>query len=338
MNNQAFIRAIRENPGDDGVRLVYADWLKEQGNPLGDFVRTQCEIARLRDPVLVNRLNKRWPGRRLFPYSFRFRPDFDATFRRSDWATMRPARNLRFADLKYQEQRLLAAHEQTWVGPLFEQIQDWSKKRLFHRGFVEFVRLAATDFLRHAAALFDHCPLLRSLQVEGSGPETLPALLASPDMARLEVLDITMYSWFTPGAYSDLELAALANSSLLSGLRALRMGDGMSEGRILTDATLRMLANAPWMPKLEQLILEWDLNGQSPAEARQREDEVNTILGRPICVVVRGLGNSQLAWVALRKSEGYTNEEIARKLDLNVRSVKRKLNLIRQIWDGVLMR
>lgn len=32
---------------DDGPRLVYADYLEEQGDPRGEFIRVQCELAKL---------------------------------------------------------------------------------------------------------------------------------------------------------------------------------------------------------------------------------------------------------------------------------------------------
>jgi len=35
----AFLSAIRERPGEDTVRLVYADWLDERGDPRGAFLR-----------------------------------------------------------------------------------------------------------------------------------------------------------------------------------------------------------------------------------------------------------------------------------------------------------
>ncbi len=43
----AFHEAIRQSPRDDVPRLVYADWLDEQGDPRGEFIRIQCERARL---------------------------------------------------------------------------------------------------------------------------------------------------------------------------------------------------------------------------------------------------------------------------------------------------
>src|SRR2546429_567671 len=43
----AFLQAIRDDPGSDGPRLVYADWLDEHGDPRGEFVRVQCRLERL---------------------------------------------------------------------------------------------------------------------------------------------------------------------------------------------------------------------------------------------------------------------------------------------------
>jgi uncharacterized protein (TIGR02996 family) len=45
---QAFLRAICDNPDDDAVRLIFADWLDEHGEPgWAEFIRLQIEQARL---------------------------------------------------------------------------------------------------------------------------------------------------------------------------------------------------------------------------------------------------------------------------------------------------
>ena len=55
-----FLEAIYAAPEDDAPRLIYADWLEEAGDTLGEFIRLQCELARLdtldlRYPVLTAR-------------------------------------------------------------------------------------------------------------------------------------------------------------------------------------------------------------------------------------------------------------------------------------------
>ena len=45
---QAFLDAIRESPDDDAPRLVYADWLTDNGDPQrAEFIRAQVRLARL---------------------------------------------------------------------------------------------------------------------------------------------------------------------------------------------------------------------------------------------------------------------------------------------------
>jgi uncharacterized protein (TIGR02996 family) len=67
--DETFIRAVVDGPGDDLPRLVYADWLDDRGDPRGAYLRAECEavesgdVARLRqlavglDPVWVARVS-----------------------------------------------------------------------------------------------------------------------------------------------------------------------------------------------------------------------------------------------------------------------------------------
>jgi uncharacterized protein (TIGR02996 family) len=46
--DDAFIQAISENPEDDALRLIYADFLEDDGQTdRAVFIRTQCELAKL---------------------------------------------------------------------------------------------------------------------------------------------------------------------------------------------------------------------------------------------------------------------------------------------------
>lgn len=51
--DDAFIAAILEAPCDDSIRLVYADWLEERGDPRAEFLRV--ELALLNRPSSVDR-------------------------------------------------------------------------------------------------------------------------------------------------------------------------------------------------------------------------------------------------------------------------------------------
>jgi uncharacterized protein (TIGR02996 family) len=56
--SNVFLKAICDNPDDDGPRLIYADWLEENGNlQRAEFIRVQCALARMRkDDPQWNRL------------------------------------------------------------------------------------------------------------------------------------------------------------------------------------------------------------------------------------------------------------------------------------------
>jgi uncharacterized protein (TIGR02996 family) len=43
----AFVRAIQQNPDDEGARLIFADWLEERGDPRREIIRLQCRLAKL---------------------------------------------------------------------------------------------------------------------------------------------------------------------------------------------------------------------------------------------------------------------------------------------------
>src|SRR5262245_57451036 len=45
-NETSFLRAIADDPERDGPRLVFADWLTERGDPRGELIRLQVELAR----------------------------------------------------------------------------------------------------------------------------------------------------------------------------------------------------------------------------------------------------------------------------------------------------
>jgi DNA-directed RNA polymerase specialized sigma24 family protein len=63
----------------------------------------------------------------------------------------------------------------------------------------------------------------------------------------------------------------------------------------------------------------------TPEDAAQFADDCDRLLER--------LGDDTLRRIALRKLEGYSSAEIAAELGTSARTVDRKLNLIRALWD-----
>jgi uncharacterized protein (TIGR02996 family) len=260
MEHEGFLRAIRAEPDDEALRLIYADWLEENGDPRGEFIRVQCELIRWSDPVpRIDKLR-------------------DAESLRYWQEEEKLATNEEYHTLKVREQQLLTGLEQAWVGPLWDLIGTWPKRRTFRRGFVERVRLSPRDFITHAFELFERCPLIRDLGLErDSGSDDLAVALASPYMVWVEGLDLGAYFWL-----QDDHLSALASTPYLSQLKTLRIGDGMGQGEPLSEQALRLIAQAPLMSRLTSLVLECDSHhGSSP----ERVAEVDGILGREICLV-----------------------------------------------------
>lgn len=61
--------------------------------------------------------------------------------------------------------------------------------------------------------------------------------------------------------------------------------------------------------------------------------ELDAIVTEQCQILIGSLKEPQLRAIALAKMEGYTNEEISQQLDLALRTVERRLQLIRKIWE-----
>ena len=235
---RSFWNAIRANPDDDTPRLVYADWLQEQGDePRAEFIRVQCALARLP----ADRRKSRTERKRL------------------------QARN----------QELQEAHRDEWIAPLvaaatgdlplFER-NDWANRLGFERGFlgwvllnleygarladsgyepepmhrVEISRREASDELHCVAAVarwpFGAC--LHSLSLGGATDEEVIAVVVGGRLTNLVRLDF----WW--GTVTDVGAVALAQSPLLASVRSLTLSENQ-----IGDAGARALAVSPYLSR-----------------------------------------------------------------------------------------
>jgi DNA-directed RNA polymerase specialized sigma24 family protein len=103
--------------------------------------------------------------------------------------------------------------------------------------------------------------------------------------------------------------------------RRQKRGGGAVQGE---SALAGLHACAGGRVSLEQIVGR----EPSPAFAAQLAEECRRLL--------RNLADDELRSVALWKMEGYTNEEIAAKLGCVLRTVERKLRLIRSHWKQEL--
>src|SRR5262245_28400520 len=76
ISEEAFRLSILERPEDDGPRVVYADWLEEEGDAdRAELIRLQCGAGdQERERELVTRFGPTWAGpllRNIYNYTFR---------------------------------------------------------------------------------------------------------------------------------------------------------------------------------------------------------------------------------------------------------------------------
>src|SRR5262245_28191257 len=46
MEEDGLLQSVREAPHDEGIRLIYADWLEERGDVRGEFLRVESHLRR----------------------------------------------------------------------------------------------------------------------------------------------------------------------------------------------------------------------------------------------------------------------------------------------------
>jgi DNA-directed RNA polymerase specialized sigma24 family protein len=100
------------------------------------------------------------------------------------------------------------------------------------------------------------------------------------------------------------------------------------EDRQKRGGAAHFAANTPDNPDEESLLAQLISDEPTPEFAAQMSEECERLLS--------SLGDAELRTVAVLRMEGYTVEEVAARLGRVARSVKRKLRLIRTIWEKEL--
>ncbi len=158
MNDRdAFIRAIIAQPDDDVLRLVYADWLDENGEKeRAEFIRLQCSIALMLVPTGHAHGDKLWTkGTR-----GQIIGHFDITGKTK--STLRVC-DCKFCNSRRRERELLTEHEDEWF-PFSSIIHvgvggRYAIQREWRRGFVESITCSWSDWRTHADAIRAATPL-----------------------------------------------------------------------------------------------------------------------------------------------------------------------------------
>jgi uncharacterized protein (TIGR02996 family) len=225
--HEAFLQAIRETPQDDTPRLIYADWLDENGEcDRAAFIRTQCRLAHLEKSAPVaaslrglaeSLLSKHW----------------------KEWVA--PLRPLLGPKASRHGEHLL-------LGSFRPECLD-----RFRRGFIESLALDVERFVAHSATLARHVPLL-VLGLWGAGRDSG----AFASVRYLRGVALLRFCDYFEDPLRDTGAKALARSEHLSYLRELHL-----YGNHLGEDGVTAIAGAPWLEQLETLHLS--NNSATPA-------------------------------------------------------------------------
>jgi uncharacterized protein (TIGR02996 family) len=277
-----FLARICEVPDDDGPRLIYADWLDEQEDPRGEFIRVQIALARMseydrRRPSLMRVERDLLGGYGEF-WAAPFKglatgPVFRRGFVDEVKVTARqflahgaalfkvwPVRRLHLLDLGGRLDVVLSS-------PLMANLT----------GLTIFAQHLGEPLAR-ALAGSPHLSGLTKLRLGRNriGDSGATRIATSPNLTRLESLDLSENELgesvpggsedIAPVGVQDLDLGfnslgnagavRLAGHPVAAGLRSLRL-----RGNGLTDAGVVALAGSPNLCRLVTLDLSENLIG-----------------------------------------------------------------------------
>jgi uncharacterized protein (TIGR02996 family) len=273
-HDEAFVQAILEEPDDDTHRLIYSDWLEERGDPRGEFIRTQVQLARMAadDPLrpefesreweLLRQHRKEWLGplarascQCIFQRGFAERLRFD-TPAVEDFLAIAPALGQlpTLRHLTFPCRRLDAASAQLLAdSPALGQFRT-----------LELPGVINPDALR-VLLHSPHLIRLTSLGLIGGnywGEQGMRVLLDSPVLPQLVSLDLSGVSNWPPFHVTDDAVSALAASPLVARLASLDL-----KKNLLGPAAALALASSPHLTQLTRLNLSGNRIGDEGARA-----------------------------------------------------------------------
>jgi uncharacterized protein (TIGR02996 family) len=264
-DHAAFLTAIRAEPDDDVHRLVYADWLEDNGQPeRGEFIRVQCELARgtasrERQRELIGReqtLRCKHEAEWLAPMRERGlveRVEFERGL-----ATVRVASE-RLLDPDYEGDAVEAVRRAGVIGLEFAWPEGRPSEVLARSAMLSefaFLRVNQRPFNKGLAASLAVSPHLSGLKGLGVGYEnieqgSLQVLASSPYLQNLTRLDAGG-PW---GPFDRLDLEAVTTPGVFPRLRSLTL-----HGTNFNATFLPHLLGASYFPQLTALDLtSWRL-------------------------------------------------------------------------------
>lgn len=112
--NDPFLEEVSARPDDVGLRLIYADWLEEQGDPRGELIRVQEEMAAL--PVHSDRYAELKPRRNALRRQVRGK--WEKWLKLMGYVPAHSPMFTRLPDRRVERWRLVEEFIDVWYAPL----------------------------------------------------------------------------------------------------------------------------------------------------------------------------------------------------------------------------
>jgi uncharacterized protein (TIGR02996 family) len=249
--DNAFLRSILANPDDDAPRLIYADWLDEQGDAdRAEFIRLQVRLARM-------------PSSDADWASIKSRAEELQHDHHVEWVNQLP----QFDGVNWEvfERGFISAVKFEHPDAYFAH-----PRQVFAAAPIRELRLHLF-YWTDAARLADspHPRAVRVLDLNDGnriGNQGLEALMASPHLRNLTVLKVARNSLGSAG------VRAIAHSSYVRNLLDLRL-----HRNDLFDDGLRYLAESPAMRQLRRLDLDRTRTGDTGVIALARSKHLTRL-------------------------------------------------------------
>ncbi len=264
--DEAFLQAIVENPDDDSVRLIYADWLDEHDQTdRAAFIRLQCELATLERNAPRGAELKARERELLAEHE-------------EEWAPLPRVVGARKFERGFLDQVELPAKGFSQLPTIFSVCPTVRQLRLvgrFRSGKPSMRVIAASPYLARLTSLAiirgcynigaeavrvlvgsPHVGGLTGLSLTDNaiGPGGVVAITTAPLLRNLTSLSLSLYG-FRPEEFIGVEAAeALASSPYLTRLSHLRL-----TSCLIGDQVCRVLAAAPNLTNLNTLDLRNNL-------------------------------------------------------------------------------
>jgi uncharacterized protein (TIGR02996 family) len=250
-DRDALFAAICANTAEDTPRLMFADWLEENGDPdRAEFVRLQCELAALADDGASHAM-----------YAFlhdRYRPGLMAT----DWTRVDMGVH-RLLALETRAGDLQRQHAQQWLPKTAKRCKaEWVG---FHRGFPHWLDSRDWRAWKHLAPVVSKSAPALALHYTGNefSAEAATELARTGLLGRIEVLVLL---------YNCAEgLGELGNHPEAAGVRSLTLRAGFD------DQIAEALARGPHWTGLHDLDLSGTIPNADAAEVLFEAKNLRTL-------------------------------------------------------------